>query len=699
MHPPFVPRSLSLAVAFALSSALPQALAQTAQLPAISVEGANADDPRVPEVTTATRTQTPARYVPQTIDTVKIENVQNYGVTTISDALSGMPNVSSAQDTRFDSVRIRGFDASSDFYLDGIRDDSQYVRDLHNIERIEVLKGPAAVLYGRGSQGGIVNRVSKAPQPGRESSIEAQTGSWDLRSVYGDFSADPSDNVSVRLNLGQEDSNSFRHKIGGTRQLVAPAINWRITPNLDWLVQYEYSRYDRTPDRGIPSVNGRPADVGRSTVYGDPDRDYIDDRAQSFRSRLAYTLAPDWQLRYTLGVFKLDSDFDNTYLTGYNAATGKVTRTRWQQDLSTRNITNNLETEGVFHTGGIEHRVLFGVELAHQDRSPTLYSAATRGPGAQPVPALDLYDPDLSQQHNGAMALSSDARHKVKSQGYYVQDQIRLNDAWQVLLGVRMDRFNIDSTNRLLDASASHDSRGVSPRVGMVWSPLRDHSFYASYSKTFSPTGGGTIGITPNARGNTNELAPEHTRQTEVGVKSDWLDGQLSTTLALYQLELYNRRTADPNDPTLVLLTGKQRSRGIELTAAGRLTGNWYLRGGIGLQNAAIIEDNNGMAGNRVSNVARRNGSVFLTYKPAEGLYGETGLTFVGERYADNTNLTTLPGYARWDALVGYRTGKWDWRLAMRNITDKTYYGSATSAGQIQVGEPRTVVATAQYRF
>ena len=160
MLSPFVPRSLSLGVALALSSASPQAMAQTAQLPAISVEGVSADDPRVPEVPTATRTQTPARYVPQTIDTVKVENVQTYGVTTISDALSGMPNVSSAQDTRFDSVRIRGFDASNDFYLDGIRDDSQYVRDLHNIERIEVLKGPAAVLYGRGSQGGIVNRVS-----------------------------------------------------------------------------------------------------------------------------------------------------------------------------------------------------------------------------------------------------------------------------------------------------------------------------------------------------------------------------------------------------------------------------------------------------------------------------------------------------------------------------------------------------------
>ncbi|MFY1969850.1 TonB-dependent receptor [Achromobacter dolens] len=694
-----VPRALTLGAALALMAPVVPSHADPIHLPAISVEGANADDPRVPEVTTATRTQTAARYVPQAIDTVKVENLQNYGIRTLGEALSGIPNVSNASDARFDSLRIRGFDASNDFYLDGIRDDSQYVRDLHNIERIDVLKGPAAVLYGRGSQGGIVNRISKAPQPGRESTLEAQAGSWDLRSFYGDLSADPGEHVSVRLNIGQEDSNSFRHKIGGTRQLVAPSLNWRITPDLDWLVQYEYSRYDRTPDRGIPSVNGRPADVGRSTVYGDPDRDYIDDRAQSFRSRLAYTLAPGWQLRYTLGVFALDSKFDNTYLTGYNAATGKVSRTRWQQDLTTRSISNNLEAEGLFHTGVIEHRVLFGVDVANQARTPDLYTTLARGPGAQPVPTLDLYDPDLSQQHNGAMTLSSSARHKTRSQGYYVQDQIKLDDAWQVLLGLRMDRFSVDSTNRMLDLSARRDSRGLSPRAGVVWTPARDHSFYASYSKTFSPVGGSLIGITPNARGNTNDVDPEQTRQYEVGVKSDWLDGNLSTTLALYQLELYNRRTSDPVDPTIVLLTGKQRSRGIELTAAGRLTGNWYLRGGIGLQNASIVEDNNGLAGNRVSNVARRNGSVFLTYKPAEGLYGETGLTFVGQRYADNANTAVLPGYATWDALVGYRAGQWDWRLAVRNITDKTYYASATSAGQIRVGEPRTVVATAQYRF
>ncbi|MGB5956856.1 TonB-dependent receptor [Pseudomonas sp.] len=691
---------LTLGLSLLFSAGL--ASAATTTLPELSVTADSErekDNPRVKEVSTATRTSTPVRYVPQAIDTVKTANVLDYGSNTLGKALEGIPNVSSGADTRFDSVRIRGFDASNDFYLDGIRDDSQYVRDLHNIERVEVLKGPAAVLYGRGSQGGIVNRVSKAPEAGRRSTVEAQAGSEDLRSLYADLSADPSDTVSLRLNMGNQDNNSFRDGIDGSRQLFAPSISWQINPDLNWLVQYEYSRYNRTPDRGIPGVNGRPADVSRSTTYGDTQRDYIDDRAQSLRSRLNYQLNETWQLRHTLGLFKLDSEFDNTYLTGYNASTNTVTRQRWQQDLNTRNLFNNLEAEGDFNTLGLEHKLLVGVEFGNQRRDPKLYTALPVDKGGQLVPGLNLDNPDRSQQHNGPMTVSSNNHTVVDSRGLYLQDQIRLNDQWQILAGVRFDQFEVDTTNKLRNLSEKQDSNGTSPRLGVVYTPWRDHSFYASWSKTFSPVGGGLIGITPGAAGNANETKPEETRQKEIGVKSDWLDQRLTTTLAIYELELYNRRTRDPNDPTITLLTGLQRSRGIELTATGNIVGNWYVRGGIGLQDATIVKDNNGQEGNRISDVAKRNGSLFVTWKPELGWYAETGLTLVGERYADTQNTTVLPGYGRWDALAGYRTHDWDVRAALSNITDKTYYSSATSAAQIQPGDPRSLVVTGTYSF
>ncbi len=685
---------LTLGVSLFLTSGF--ALAASTTLPELSVTAESdreRDDPRVKEVSTATRTSTPARYVPQAIDSVKTSNVLDYGTNDLGKALGGIPNVSNGADTRFDSVRIRGFDASNDFYLDGIRDDSQYVRDLHTIERIEVLQGPAAVLYGRGSQGGIVNRVSKMPEAGRRSSIEAQGGSEDLRSLYADLSADPSDNISLRLNMGNQDNNSFRHGIDGSRQLFAPSMNWQLTPDLNWLVQYEYSRYNRTPDRGIPSVNGRPADVSRSTTYGDTHRDFIDDKAQSLRSRLNYQLSENWQVRHTLGLFKLNSDFDNTYQTGYNAKTNEVNRQRWQQDLNTRNLFNTVELEGNVETFGLQHTLLTGIEVGNQRRDPLLYKAAGK------VPGVDLDNPDRNLQYNGQMVLSSNNHTVVDSRGLYIQDQLRLNDQWQVLAGVRFDQFEVETTNKIKNLSENQDSNSTSPRVGVVYSPWKEHSFYASWSKTFSPVGGGLIGITPGAAGNTNETSPEETRQKEVGVKSDWLDERLSTTLAIYELELYNRRTSDPNIPDVTLLTGLQRSRGVELTATGNIVGNWYVRGGIGIQDATIVKDENGQEGNRVSNVAKRNGSLFLTWKPEMGWYGETGLTLVGERFADNQNTAVLPGYGRWDALAGFRTKDWDVRAALNNIADKTYYSSATSAAQIQFGDPRSLVVTGTYSF
>ncbi|MCL8339300.1 TonB-dependent receptor [Pseudomonas mosselii] len=674
------------------------ASAATTTLPETSVTADSTreeDNPRVKDVTTATRTSTPARYVPQAIDSVKTRNVLDYGSSNLGKALEGIPNVSSGADTRFDSLRIRGFDASNDFYLDGIRDDSQYTRDLHNIERVEVLKGPAAVLYGRGSQGGIVNRVSKAPEHGRRSTIEAQGGSQDLRSLYADLSADPSDTLSLRLNLGNEDKNSFRDGIDGNhRQLFAPSMSWQITPELNWLVQYEYSRYDRTPDRGIPGnpLTGRPADVSRKTTYGDTQRDYINDRAESLRSRLNYELNDQWQLRHTFSLFTLESDFDNTYLTAYRPAAGLVDRQRWQQDLSTRNLYNTVELEGHVETFGLEHTLLVGLEMGEQRRNSLLH----QGVG---VPSVPLQGSTASQQHNGTMRVFSDNHTDVESTGIYLQDQIRLNDQWQLLAGVRFDQFEVDTTNKLRGISEKQKDNSFSPRIGVVYTPWQDHSFYASWSKTYSPVGGGLIGITPGAAGNTNQTDPEQTRQKEIGVKSEWFDQRLSTTLAIYELELYNRRTRDPIIPDLIQLSGLQRSRGIELTATGNVVGNWYVRGGIGLQDATIVKDNNGQQGNRINDVAKRNASLFVTWKPELGWYAETGLTLVGDRYADNQNTVILPGYGRWDALAGYRTHDWDVRAALSNITDKTYYSSATSAAQIQVGDPRSLVVTGTYSF
>ncbi|EQB2602997.1 TonB-dependent receptor [Aeromonas salmonicida] len=641
------------------------------------------------EVATATRTNTPAKLVPQAIDSVKASELTAFGQPTLSEALTGIPGVNASGDTRFDSVNIRGFSASNDFYLDGFRDDMQYTRDLGNIERVEVLKGPAAVLYGRGSTGGIINRVSKKPQKGQESSVTALVGSFDTRRVAADLNAEAGERVQLRLNLAQEDKDSFRNDVTSKRTLLAPSANWEISDKLNWLVQYERNAHDRTPDRGIPGVNGRPADVPKEYVYSDTRRDFIDDVAQSTRSRLSWDLNDQWQLRQQLGYSTLDSQFDNTYVTRVKG--DQVTRARWQQDLKANSLISNTEAEGQLQTGPVEHRLLIGLEQNWQERTPKLYQ------NASPIPAGNLYDPGSLPTYDGAMKLSSDANHKVRGYGLYLQDQLSLGD-WHLVGGLRRDDFTVTSRRNDLNKEETLSVTSLSPRLGLVWNPLEDHAFYTSYSKTFTPVGGELIGITPGDKN--NSLDPQNTRLYEGGVKSDWLDGRLATTLSLYRLEMYNKRSKDPLDPTKVTLTGLQRTDGIELSARAQLTDELYLRGGIAIQDAEQVKADADLQGKRPMNVSRQNGQLFAGYESGQqGWFGETGVTAVGDRFADNANTTTLPGYARFDARAGYRWQQWEAQLSAENLTDHDYFVSATSASQILPGTPRQLNLSAAYRF
>lgn len=641
------------------------------------------------EVATATRTNTPAKLVPQAIDSVKASELTAFGQPTLSEALTGIPGVNASGDTRFDSVNIRGFSASNDFYLDGFRDDMQYTRDLGNIERVEVLKGPAAVLYGRGSTGGIINRVSKKPQKGQESSVTALVGSFDTRRVAADLNAEAGERVQLRLNLAQEDKDSFRNDVTSKRTLLAPSANWEISDKLNWLVQYERNAHDRTPDRGIPGVNGRPADVPKEYVYSDTRRDFIDDVAQSTRSRLSWDINDQWQLRQQLGYSTLDSQFDNTYVTSVKG--DQVTRARWQQDLKANSLISNTEAEGQLQTGPVEHRLLIGLEQNWQERTPKLYQ------NASPIPAGNLYDPGSLPTYDGAMKLSSDANHRVRGYGLYLQDQLSLGD-WHLVGGLRRDDFTVTSRRNDLNKEETLSVTSLSPRLGLVWNPLEDHAFYTSYSKTFTPVGGELIGITPGDKN--NSLDPQNTRLYEGGVKSDWLDGRLATTLSLYRLEMYNKRSKDPLDPTKVTLTGLQRTDGIELSARAQLTDELYLRGGIAIQDAEQVKADADLQGKRPMNVSRQNGQLFAGYESGQqGWFGETGVTAVGDRFADNANTTTLPGYARFDARAGYRWQQWEAQLSAENLTDHDYFVSATSASQILPGTPRQLNLSAAYRF
>ncbi|EJH88515.1 tonB system receptor [Vibrio cholerae CP1030(3)] len=283
--------------------------------------------------------------------------------------------------------------------------------------------------------------------------------------------------------------------------MLAPSLNWDINDDVSWLIQYEQHSHNRVPDRGIPAVNGSPAEVPASSVYSDTSRDFIDDDVATTRSRITWAFHPEWQLRQQLSYTKLDSQFDNTYVARVSG--DQVTRQRFQQDLQANNLISNTETEGTFNTGPIAHRILIGLEQGWQERSPKLYR------NANSIPSGNLYQPESLPTYNGPMSVFSDATHKVRSYGIYVQDQLQWGD-WIVLAGLRHDDFTVTTHRHDTNKEETISSNSLSPRLGVVWTPVQEHALYASYSQTYSPVGGGVIGITPGDKH--NHLDPEHSR-------------------------------------------------------------------------------------------------------------------------------------------------------------------------------------------
>ncbi len=683
--------------------------AESSPLPVVEVRGQRSQralhDPRPVRLSTATRTASASEELPQIVNSVSVEQVASYGGRDLAAALAGVPGISNISDTRFDAFRIRGFSSSGDVLLDGMRDDAQYIRGLGNIERIEILKGPAAVLYGRGSGGGVINRISK--QPGRDAfgQATATVGSYGRLGAALDLYRPLGEDWALRINAGREHAGSFRDQVSGVRQYFSPALKW--ASGLDsWLLQFDYDEYVRVPDRGMPARVTALSSTGRPLAYAPPPaspqrffgaagRDFIRDTTMGLRSSFVRALSADWSVRHSISLLDLASDFDNTFASqAYNGRTRDLTqvqRSRFQQNLQQRNLQTNLELLGKINTAFMSHELLLGSEYGWQKREPRLWSGS--------VGAVSLVNPDSRSGNDAQPQPWQMNYHRARNLGLYAQDQINLGPQWKVLAGARWDRFEIDSRNQLGKLGIERGSHALSPRVGAVWEPLAGHHLYLSYSKNFAPVGGDVIGITPDAKGNTNDLGPQYSRQHEAGIKSDWLGGKLSTTLAWFQLDLYNRNVADPVKPGVFYQTGLERNRGVELSVVGEVARNWFIRGGLTQQNARVLQAEPQFTGKRSTGVSARGGSVFLAYAPPLGWFAETGLIYEGARYVDRDNLLELPAYTRWDGKLGYRLSKAEYTLAATNLANRNYYVSATGVTQIVPGAPRSLVLTAAYRF
>lgn len=652
-----------------------------------------------PTATSATKIEAPLRDIPQTVNVVPQSLLRDQAAQSMQDALKAVPGVGfSHGDGQRDQVTIRGFSAIADQFVDGLRDDALYFRDLSNIEQIEVLKGPASVLYGRGSSGGLINRITKKPGVNL-SEVGLTLGRWNQRRGEFDLARAPQDSaVSYRLTGAIERADSFRDQQFLDRKALAASVLIKPSSDTSVLLQADYLKDSRLTDFGIPAYQGRPVNVSPGTYYGAANaRDVDVSRAEvaSLGATLNHRISDSLSLRNALRFYDYSLDRNNTLVGSVNekALTASLTRGNVQRDES--GFFNQTELTQKLELAGMKHQLLYGFEFGRQSKDLLSYSQAN-------VATVSLFNPvlpTLPLRINGKPSADNHSVFKVAS--LYLQDLVSINSQWKALAGVRYDRFQQETHERQPGKpDLGRTDTAWSPRVGLVYQPSSAWSYYASWSKSFQPSGE-TFALAANNA----QLAPEKTTSQEVGVKWDLPDGKASVTASLFKLERTNIKSVDPVSNTVVPL-GVQRTNGLELTFAGEIAPSWQVWAGYAfldgeMTTSPAVDAGQPVQGKRPTLTPRQSANLWVAKALGHGFGLGGGLNYVGARFANPGNTVTLPGYTTVDAMAYYRMGPWDVQLKLNNLLDRRYIvaGHGSSPNLNLPGAPRSAQVVARYRF
>lgn len=644
------------------------------------------------DTVTATKTDTPLIDVPQSVSVITAEQVEDQGLDGLGDVLRYVPGVTVGQgEGNRDQITLRGQNTTADFFIDGVRDDVQYFRPLYNLERVEVLRGPYALIFGRGGGGGIINRVQKAPSADAAFG-EGRVFADDLggHGLWLDLNRPLGDRVAFRLNGMFEESESFRDFVDGSRWAINPYLAAEIAPGWNLGLSYEHVDDDRVPDRGVPSYLGRPLEGYDALFFGVPGVNRTTLDADVAKLRIDGRIAPGLTLNTTVVVADYDKLYANVYASGpATSPTGTVPLAAYVDTTDRNNalFQSNLiwETLG----GPIEHRVMVGVEYGDQETDNARLN------GTLSNPTFSLTAPAYPTVAFGTPARDTSSR--VTTTSVYAQDQIGLGRFLDVILGLRWDRFEIEGTDFLPtpDRAFGRTDEMVSPRLGLVWKPAETASVYASYSRSFLPRSGEQFAsLTPT----TQNLEPEEFENLELGAKWDARPG-LSLTAALFELRRTNATTPDPANPAATINVGETRTRGLELGVVGRVTDRWTVAGGYAWQDAVL----NGNDAVELAQVPEHSLSIWNRYEATDRLGLGLGVVHQSDQWAairTSPTTTRLPGFTRVDAAVFWAlTPTVDVQLNVENLLDEGYWADAHNNNNLTPGAPRNARLTLSARF
>jgi len=650
----------------------------------------------VPVSSIATKTATPLLDVPQSITVVTQEQIQDQMLLSIGDVVRYIPGITAHQgENNRDQIIIRGVSSSADFFVNGMRDDVQYYRDLYNPERVEALKGPNAMIFGRGGSGGLINRVVKEPGFSPLHQIILEGGSFNDKRISADFDQPLNDKVAMRINGVLENSDTFRDVTGLTRYGIAPSLKIAPSQNTDITFEYENFRDYRGADRGIPSFDGLPVDVPNSRFYGNPDLSRVKAVVNIGQATIAHrmgnlsirnsTLAADYDRGYQNFVpGAVDPTQTSVALSAYNNATAR------------RNVFNQTDLVYAVATGRIKHTLLGGTEIGGQwtdnFRNTGFFNDISTS-------ILVPYDNPTVDTPTTFRQSATDANNHLFTNvlATYVQDQIDVTRYLKLIAGVRFDHFDLQYHNNRDDSNLRRIDNLVSPRFGIILKPYAPLSIYYSYTVSYLPSSGDQFSSLTNI---TAQVKPERFENNEIGVKWD-ASRYLSFTSAVYVLDRTNTRATDPNDPTRIIQTGSTRANGVEVGVVGNITRKWRMAGGYAYQNAYITSATTAaLAGQQVAQVPHHSFSLWNDYQVLPQLGGGIGIVNRSDMFAAVDNTVTLPGYTRIDAAVYYSLAeRARLQVNIENLFDKTYFVNADSNNNISFGFPRAIRAGLIVRF
>jgi catecholate siderophore receptor len=636
---------------------------------------------------TATKTDTPLMDIPQTINVVTREQLDDQAHHSLADILRYIPGTTVGQgEGNRDQITLRGQNTTADFFLDGVRDDVQYYRGLYNVERVEILKGPYALIFGRGGGGGIINRVQKSPVT--DDFIYAGPASINSFGAY-DVSVDVNTPLrgaaAVRINAVYENFASHRDFVGGERYAWNPYIAFTFSDAWKLGLSYEYVNDDRTTDRGIPSIAtgagqpNRPITGYRDQFFGTPDVNRTRLEAQIAKLRLDGRLAANLSFSGTI----LYGDYDKAYLNVYangaaSAQNGTVALAAYSDPTQRKNFIAQTNLIWDAETGPLAHKILIGAEYGDQQ------SANRRFNGTLSSSTLNLTNPVFPTV--AFNTLTRDSVSDVVFFSAYFQDQISLGDHIDVVAGLRYDSFDIRGSDVLpvIDRPFARKDEKISPRLGVIFKPQENVSLYSSYSQSFLPRSGDQfLALTVSQQ----NLAPEKFSNYEVGAKWD-VRPNLNLTLAVFQLERSNATTPDPLNPLVSVNIGKTRTQGVELAVTGKITSHWQVHGGYSYQDAKL-------AGNdsvRLGQVPQHQASLWNRYDLHSNFAVGLGIIHQSGQFAairTTANTTKLPAFTRIDAALFYDLSDTvQLQMNVENLFDTHYYSDAHNNNNISTGAP-----------